>query len=117
MFGVWEEVGGSGGCRCGVGGEKAERAWKVGEGKRWDVDKGVNVRCGWECGTGRGGGGRWTWLDSGGGRMRTKVVVEGGGGRRRWGVAAEDGGEGLVGTPLFIQCQFLAGAAPGTKNK
>ena len=46
-------VGGSGGCRCGVEGGRAERVWEVGEGKRWKVDKGVNVRCGEECGTGR----------------------------------------------------------------
>ena len=110
-------VGGSGGCRCGVGKGRAERAWEVGEGKKWKVDKGVNVRCGEECGTGRGGDGRWTWLDSRGGRMRTKVVMEGGGGKRRWDVQANDAGEGLVGSTLFIQCQFLAGGSAWHQKK
>ena len=101
-------VGGSGGCRCGLGKGRAERAWEVGEGKRWKVDKGVNVRCGEECGTGRGGDGRWTWLDSRGGRMRTKVVVEGGGGKRRWDVQANDGGEGLVGSTFIYSEPILS---------
>ena len=89
----------------------------MGEDKRWKVDKGVNVpmwRGVWDR---AGGDGRWTWLDSRGGRMRTKVVVEGGGGKRRWDVQANDGGEGLVGSTLFIQCQFLAGGSAWHQKK
>ena len=49
--------------------------------------------------------------------MRTKVVVEGGGGKRRWDVQANDGGDGLVGSTLFIQCQFLAGGSAWHQKK